>query len=233
MNAQAIPAETVADKLETENDRFKRSFGSWFWGSMIAATVVHFMLFQFWPTQTAEDVSFTAEELEMIELPPEIEIPPPPEAISRPATPVMATADIDDDITIARTTFADNPIEDLPPPPTDDGVSDISAAPVFTPMTVRPEIRNRAEVTAALMREYPPMLRNAGVGGTVVVWFFITEEGIVQDKRVSQSSGQLRFDEAALKVADVFRFTPALNRDKRVQVWIEVPIVFQVQPQAP
>ena len=228
MNAQAIPAETVADKLETENDRFKRSFGSWFWGSMIAATVVHFMLFQFWPTQTAEDVSFTAEELEMIELPPEIEIPPPPEAISRPATPVMATADIDDDITIAPTTFADNPVEDLPPPPTNDGVSDISAAPVFTPMTVRPEIRNRPEVQAALMREYPPILRDSGIGGTVVVWFFITEEGIVQDKRVSQTSGQAQFDEAALKVADVFRFTPALNRDQRVQVWIEVPITFQV-----
>ena len=228
MNAQAIPAEGAGDKLETENDRFKRSFGSWFWGSMITATVVHFMLFQFWPTQTAEDVSFTAEELEMIELPPEIEIPPPPEAISRPATPVMATADIDDDITIAPTTFADNPIEDLPPPPTDDVSTDISAAPVFTPMTVRPEIRNRPEVQAALMREYPAILRDAGIGGTVVVWFFITEEGIVQDKRVSQSSGQVQFDEAALKVADVFRFSPALNRDQRVQVWIEVPITFQV-----
>ena len=228
MNAQAIPAEAAADKLETENDRFKRSFRSWFWGSMIAATVVHFMLFQFWPTQTAEDVSFTAEELEMIELPPEIEIPPPPEAISRPATPVMATADIDDDITIAPTTFADNPVEDLPPPPTDDGGTDISAAPVFTPMTVRPEIRNRTEVQAALMREYPSILRDAGIGGTVVVWFFITEEGIVQDKRVSQTSGQMQFDEAALKVADVFRFSPALNRDQRVQVWIEVPITFQV-----
>ena len=228
MNAQAIPAEGTAEKLETENDRFKKSFQSWFWGSMIAATVVHFMVFQFWPTQTAEDVSFTAEELEMIELPPEIEIPPPPEAISRPATPVMATADIDDDITIAPTTFADNPVEDLPPPPTDDGVVDISAAPVFTPMTVRPEIRNRPEVQAALMREYPPILRDAGIGGTVVVWFFITEEGIVQDKRVSETSGQVQFDEAALKVADVFRFSPALNRDQRVQVWIEVPITFQV-----
>ena len=213
---------------QTANDRFKKSFGSWFWGSMIAATVVHFMLFQFWPTQTAEDVSFTVEELEMIELPPEIEIPPPPEAISRPATPVMATADIDDDITIAPTTFADNPIEDLPPPPTDDGALDIAAAPVFTPMTVRPEITNRPEVQTALMREYPPILRDAGIGGTVVVWFFITEEGVVQDKRVSQTSGQIQFDEAALKVADVFRFSPALNRDQRVQVWIEVPITFQV-----
>ncbi len=153
--------------------------------------------------------------------------------MSRSATPVMATADIDDDITIAPTTFAENPIEDLPPPPTDDRGTDISAAPVFTPMTVRPEIRNRAEVTAALMREYPPILRDNGIGGTVVMWFFITEDGVVQDKRVSQGSGQLRLDEAALRVADVFRFTPALNRDQRVQVWIEVPITFQVQQNAP
>ena len=228
MNAQAIPAEAAAINLETENDRFKRSFGSWFWGSMIAATVVHFMLFQFWPTQTAEDVSFTAEELEMIELPPEIEIPPPPEAISRPATPVMATADIDDDITIAPTTFADNPVEDLPPPPTDDGIVDIASAPVFTPMTVRPEIINRGEVQAALMREYPPILRDSGIGGTVEVWFFISEEGRVLDSRVSKSSGQVQFDEAALKVANVIRFSPALNRDQRVQVWIQLPITFQV-----
>ena len=30
------------------------------------------------------------------------------------------------------------------------------------------------------------------------------------------------------QVADVFRFSPALNWDQRVQVWIEVPITFQV-----
>ena len=182
---------------------------------MIAATVVHFMMFQFWPTQTAADVSFTAEELEMIELPPEIEIPPPPEAISRPATPVMATADIDDDITIAPTTFADNPIEDLPPPPTNNTAEDISAAPVFTPMTVRPGIRNRNEIQQVLMREYPPILRDAGIGGRVIVWFFISEEGRVLDRRVSETSGQVQLDQAALAVADVFRFTPALTGTKQ------------------
>ncbi len=141
----------------------------------------------------------------------------------------MALTDIDEDITIARTTFADNPVVDLPLPPIHDGEADLSAAPVFTPMTLRPEIKNRREVEAALRRLYPPILRNAGIGGTVVVWFFITEDGIVQGKRVSQSSGHLPFDEAALKVADVFRFTPALNRDRRVQVWIQLPITFEVQ----
>ena len=229
MNPQAIPAEVETLSLETANDRFKQSFGSWFWGSMIAATVMHFALFEFWPTLTADDVSFTAEELEMIELPPEIEIPPPPEAIARPATPVMATAEIDQDITIAPTTFADNPIEDLPPPPTDDGVVDISAAPVFTPMTVRPELTNRNEVIQALTREYPSILRDAGIGGQVMVWFFISETGRVLDSRVDQSSGHVQLDEAALEVANVYQFSPALNRDQTVQVWIQLPITFQVQ----
>ncbi len=227
MNAEAKPKETTLVAFETENDRFKRSFSSWFWSSMIAATVVHFMLFQFWPTLTAEDVSFTVEELETIELPPEIEIPPPPERISRPATPVMASADIDEDITIAPTTFEENPVEDLPPPPIE-AVVDVSAAPVFTPYTVKPEIRNVRAVVQAMERAYPPILRDAGIGGQVVVWFFISEDGVVLDKRIDKSSGHPQLDEAALSVADVYRFTPALNRDQKVKVWIQIPITFQV-----
>ena len=77
------------------------------------------------------------------------------------------------------------------------------------------------------------MLWNAGIGGTVKVWFYISEEGRVLDRRVSQSSGYVKLDEAALKVADVFRFTPALNREKIVQVWIRFPIEFQVLQHAP
>jgi protein TonB len=228
MNAQAVPAEFGAGRLETENDRFKRSFRSWFWGSMIAATVVHFLAFQFWPTLTADDTSFTAEELETIELPPEIEIPPPPERIARPATPVIATTEIDEDITIAPTTFEENPVEDLPPPPSD-RATDISAAPVFTPMTVRPEIKNRGEVVQAMRRAYPPILRDAGIGGQTLVWFFISEQGRVLDKRVAESSGHEQLDDAALEVAGVYEFTPALNRDKVVKVWVQIPITFEVR----
>ncbi len=226
MNAQAVPS--LGAQQDTENDRFKRSFGSWFWGSMIAATVMHFAVFQLWPTLTAEDVSFSSEDLETIELPPEIEIPPPPQRIARPAVPVMATADIEEDITIAPTTFEDNPVEDLPPPPSE-GATDISSAPVFTPMTVRPEIKNVNEVIRAMEREYPAILRDAGIGGRVVVWFFIDEDGTVRDTRISTSSGHAGLDQAALKVSDIYRFTPALNRDKQVQVWVQVPITFEVR----
>jgi protein TonB len=227
MSAQAVPEETAASGVRlTANDRFKRAFGSWFWGSMILATLIHFSFFYFFPELTAEDVSFTMEELEAIELPPEIEIPPPPQQIARPATPVIATADIDEDITIAPTTFEENPVEDLPPPPEEVTQTDISAAPTFTPYTVRPDIRNRAEVARALEREYPPLLRDAGIGGSVQVWFFIDEEGVVQNSLVNESSGHTALDDAALRVAEIIQFSPALNRDKRVPVWISLPITF-------
>jgi protein TonB len=225
MTAEAVPAIEI---VETANDRLKRTFSSWFWGSMIVATVAHFGTFAFWPELTAEDFSFTSEELEAIELPPEIEIPPPPQQITRPATPVMASADIDEDITIAPTTFEENPVEDLPPPP-EEAQTDLSAAPTFTPFTVAPSILNRAEVVRAMEREYPPLLRDAGIGGTVRVYFFIDEEGSVGDFRIDQSSGHQALDAAALSVAGVYRFSAALNRDKVVPVWVSFPITFQVR----
>lgn len=210
---------------QTANDRFKEGFGNWFWGSLAAAVVIHFLIFALWPQLQADDFAFSTSELEAIELPPEIEIPPPPEQIARPATPVISEVELDEDITIAPTTFEDNPIENLPPPPTTGG-GDISDAPVFTPYDVKPELRNRAAVSAALRRFYPPLLRDAGVGGTVNVWFFIDEEGRVQNTRIQQSSGHKSLDDAALRVAELMEFSPALNRERRVKVWVALPITF-------
>lgn len=223
--AEAVPEVLV----ETANDRLKRTFNNWFWGSMVVATFAHFGMFAMWPELSIEDVSFTSEEIATIELPPEIEIPPPPQAIARPAVPVIAAADINEDITIAPTTFADNPVSDLPPPPSTNATTDISAAPTFTPYTVAPSLSNQSEVQRALVREYPPLLRDAGIGGTVTVWFFIDETGQVQDTRVNESSGQQALDDAAIRVANVFRFSPALNRDVVVPVWVSLPITFQVR----
>ena len=84
--------------------------------------------------------------------------------------------------------FLDNPAETLPPPP-DHSTRDLSAAPAFTPFTVAPSILNKDEVVRAMEREYPASLRDAGLGGTVTVYFFIDEAGAVQDRRVDRSSG--------------------------------------------
>ncbi len=98
----------------------------------------------------------------------------------------------------------------------------------FVPMSVAPELANRAAVQRALQRLYPPVLRDAGLGGQVVVWVFVDEAGAVVRAVVRQSSGQPQLDAAALEVARVMRFTPAMNHDQKVKVWVSVPVLFRV-----
>jgi protein TonB len=198
---------------------------------MILATSVHFAVLQYSPDLTVEDFSLSTVELSAIELPPEIEIPAPPQQIVRPATPIISEVDFSEDLTIAPTTFETNPVAELPPPPDEIVVAeeDVAAAPTFTPYTVGPTLLNRDAVARAMVASYPEMLRRAGIGGIVRVYFFVNQQGIVQDYRIHQSSGFPELDEAALSVADVYRFSPALNRDKLVPVWVSLPIEFQVR----
>jgi protein TonB len=105
----------------------------------------------------------------------------------------------------------------------------IGETPSFTPFTVAPTLRNRDDVGRALEREYPPLLRDAGVGGKVEVWIRISDAGVVEAVQVNQTSGHPALDEAALKVGQVMQFTPAMNRDKQVPVWVSIPITFQVR----
>jgi TonB family protein len=116
---------------------------------------------------------------------------------------------------------------------TDDRASDepvgIGERPTFTPFEVAPRMTNREEVGRALEREYPALLRDAGIGGTVEVWFHLDERGVVQDVQVNAGSGQPSLDEAALRVARIVEFSPALNRDRPVPVWVSIPITFQTR----
>ncbi len=105
--------------------------------------------------------------------------------------------------------------------------ANLASGPQFTPFTDPPQITNRDEVIEAMEREYPPLLREAGIGGTVRVYFLITETGRVGERRIDLSSGHEALDRAALNVAEVYRFSPALNREDAVPVWVSFPITFQ------
>jgi protein TonB len=110
-----------------------------------------------------------------------------------------------------------------------DAVVAIGDVPSFTPFTVAPVLRNRSEVGRALEREYPQLLRDAGVGGQCEVWIRISESGAVQDVQINNSSGHTALDQAALRVGRTMNFSPAMNRDKQVPVWVSIPITFQVR----
>lgn len=108
-------------------------------------------------------------------------------------------------------------------------VEELRHEPTFTPFTNAPSITNREEVIEAMIREYPPLLRDAGVGGTVNVYFFIDEEGRVANLQINESSGHPALDEAALAVAGVYAFEPARHGDEKVPVWVSFPITFQAR----
>ncbi|MGH7483639.1 MAG: TonB family protein [Longimicrobiales bacterium] len=104
-----------------------------------------------------------------------------------------------------------------------------AGGPTFTPFTKRPELANRSEVQDALQRHYPPLLKDAGIGGTTMVWFLIDETGEVVVTRVKESSGVAELDAAALAVARTMRFAPAENHGVPTRVWVALPIVFEVR----
>lgn len=106
---------------------------------------------------------------------------------------------------------------------------DLAVAPVFTPYTVSPVLRNREEIASLLVKMYPPMLRDMNMGGTVLVWVFVDANGVVRNSRVKDSSGLAALDSAAIKVTHRMKFTPAQNRDMKVPVWVALPINFTVQ----
>lgn len=223
MAARAVPART-----ETANERWKSRWEQWLWSSMSAAVVLHFAVFALWPEMTAADVSTDSNELEAIPLAEKVELPPPPAEIPRPATPIVGDTNIDEDITMISTDFDDHPPETFLRPPAASSAADSAGGPDYVPWDVPPTILNLREVQEALQREYPSVLRDAGIEGVVRVWFRVDETGRVVERRIEESSGHPQFDEAALAVADLMEFSPAQNRDRRVAVGVVFPIRFRV-----
>jgi protein TonB len=92
-------------------------------------------------------------------------------------------------------------------------------------------VSNADRVRQQLEREYPNALREIGVGGRVEVWFYVNEQGGVDAFQIRQSSGNSALDQAALRVARVFQFTPGSRGNAPVGGWVSVGITFN--PLAP
>ena len=98
--------------------------------------------------------------------------------------------------------------------------------PHFTPHDQAPRIVNQSEVSRLLSEAHPSELREAGIGGTVLLHTFIDENGVVLDAEVAEGSGHEGLDQAGLDVAYDFEYEPARNRGETVPVWVQVPVTF-------
>lgn len=89
-----------------------------------------------------------------------------------------------------------------------------------------PRPQNAAEFTAALREGYPPALREAGVGGTVVVAFVVGPDGVPGDVRVLASADR-RLDPPTVRAVSLLRFTPAQAGGRAVAARVEQPVTWR------
>jgi protein TonB len=215
------------------------------YSSGVISTVFHISLAFLLVATTMQGPEEEEEETTYVELVEEVPVPPPPP----PPPPPQLTPEMPNVVTISQIEMPTVILDNIPAPQAvvfdraalSSGTGtvvqraesrDSTVAnpdnPSFTPMTVRPQLTNIEEVQRVLMREYPAVLRDAGIGGAPVLWLFIGTNGVVENTRVYESSGFEALDAAAANVAAVMRFSPAYNRDQIVPVWVQIPIRFQV-----
>ncbi len=218
----------MAEKtFSTANSRLHGDYGRLFKISTAVAAVVHVLLIAFFVAPRGEGFEARAEEIEVIDIPPEIKIPPPPEEIARPATPVISEEPIEEDITIAETEIVeDQPLPEGPPPMPETG--EVGNTFTFTPYTVKPKCKTSCTADD-ILRHIPPLLQKSGVQCDLAVGLRIDTAGNVTATQILKSSGTQGCDTAAEKWAATTSWTTAFNRDQPVVVWISQPVSIKTQ----
>jgi protein TonB len=114
-------------------------------------------------------------------------------------------------------------------PPSDGPIGPVSVDPSTPPEPVTPDYSWWDEAPVFLSIDpptYPEMVRDAGIDGTVMVRVLIGVNGKVKDAYVVDGSDALR--EAALESARTAIFKAALQGVHPVEVWVVIPITFQL-----
>ncbi len=151
------------------------------------------------------------------------------QAPSKPTIPVESEDEnLDEDVDFELQSFDDFELDfsDAPPPPPDEEESGPRVR--FIPYDEAPEpIGGFAAIQRNVV--YPEIAQEAGIEGTVVIQAFIDENGDVGRCEVLKGIPNTGLNEAAIKAIKETRFKPALQRDRKVGVWISIPVVFKLK----
>lgn len=209
----------------TAHEAFKRRQTDRTCIGLLGAVALHVAFLLGFPALTAHDGVGEEPSMEVLELPPQVVVPPPPERIAQPAEPVPG--DIQDpEATIPKNAGPDLAPRALPAPPRIPAAAD---RPRWIPRDVDPRALNDGEITRLLQRLYPPGLRAAGIGGRVTLWLFVDAEGRVDRVHVQEASRYEAFDSAAVAVAKQMNFAPARSGDRPIGVWVQRTVTFRTR----
>ena len=77
--------------------------------------------------------------------------------------------------------------------------------------------------------EYPRIARKRGYQGTVVLEVLVDQNGRVGDLRLFTSSGYSILDKKAMASVKGWLFEPGMKGDKKVDMWVRVPVRFELK----
>jgi protein TonB len=143
--------------------------------------------------------------------PPKMELPPV--EVPPPVVDIQITPDAPPSTAIQNVT--DRPAPPAPPP-----VAAVAATGLKpNPKATQPNVDEY----------YPPTSTRLGEEGTAKVKVCVGVNGRVETSTLSETSGFDRLDEAALKVAKLYRFIPATENGKPVEACAAMPIKFKLK----
>ena len=207
----------------------RREYRKTFWACFGASSIGLVLVILFWPSFEARAYAKPQEAviIQLEEIPEtrqERRPPPPP----RPVVPIASTSEeIPEDATIMETDL-DFGLDDLaPPPPLEELKTEVALEEEeeeiveYWRVEKPPKVKNNPEP------EYPEIARRAGITGNVTIQILVDREGKVE--KVGEIHGNEVFHEAARKAALATTFTPAIQNDKAVKVWVALTYKFQFQ----
>lgn len=199
--------------LSTANDRFKARYPIYIRWATATALAIYILVFLFSPDIKITPYRMQEEQIQVVDIPQNFDIPPPPQELPRPQVPIEAApdAEVDEDVEIADT--LPESFDFVPPPPTG------TTGNTFVAFDTKPEIVTYAPPV------YPEFAREAALQGLVLVNVLVGPDGRVQQAVIVQTAHRV-LDEAALVAARKCIFTPGKQRDIPVPVWVTLPFNF-------
>ncbi|MEK7823443.1 MAG: energy transducer TonB [Candidatus Eisenbacteria bacterium] len=169
---------------------------------------------------------------------PLVEVAPPAPALpaahaARPTSPVAPPVPVPDPVA---------PPMDLPAPARADasgtgpavviGPSDVGTAPPGGDALPAPDVYIYVEHLPVVVRQvvpdYPPIAKDAGVEGVVMVKALVGKHGRVLDTRLVEKFQVPMLNAAALAAARQWVFTPGLANGRPVACWTAIPFRFRL-----
>ena len=218
------PADMVRTKaLEAD---LRRQYAKTFWSCFGISALLLAALIVLFPDLEADAYSKSVKVIIHIEDIPETRQerrpPPPPRAV----IPIASQSDdIPDDATIMETDL-DFGLGDLPPPPPLSLGDDVDLEEEEEEIVEIWRVEKHPVPVNNPSPKYPEIARKAGITGNVVVQVLVNKKGKVEAVEILQ--GNEVFHEAATTAAWKWTFTPAIQNDKPVKVWVALPFRFQL-----